>query len=46
MCDVGRRGPRNDERKHKGYLEKMGHLKDPVRGVSMDRQHEKVRKEV
>lgn len=22
MCDAGRRGPRNDERKHKGYLEK------------------------
>lgn len=22
MCDVGRRGPRNGERKHRGYLEK------------------------
>lgn len=22
MCDVGRRGLRNDERKHRGYLEK------------------------
>lgn len=21
MCDAGKRGPRNDERKHKGYLE-------------------------
>lgn len=22
MCDAGKRGPRDDERKHRGYLEK------------------------